>query len=209
MNTIGKISNAWGGNTQKLGAWMDLLIQFVLTGEPVPTTISSLVQRWGVSQGTAKALVNEMIDMGVLDVVEEDKRGVRFVNVQTPHEMPFARIVFLGEAPPEAPERKPRGRRRIEYTPLFLEAFKLHPRGSKQRAFSYWQVQIAEKGKTEEELLTAVKALAEWYKRQGTEQRYQKHLATFLSPNEDYVDEQEKAPPPEDDGTEALQEGLV
>lgn len=94
--------------------------------------------------------------------------------------------VPTGAETPEAPPAEKK--KESKYTTDFDEFWAAYPRNvDKGNAFKKYQTRVKE-GFSPEELLTAAKNYALQCKREGTEQRYIKHAATFLSDTRPFLD---------------------
>lgn len=74
-----------------------------------------------------------------------------------------------------------------EYTPAFEAFWSHYPRKKeKRKAFAAWKTRLREPDVTEELLIICAQNYATFVKREGTEERYIKHGATFLGPSKPY-----------------------
>jgi len=92
--------------------------------------------------------------------------------------------------------KKSKEKQTCVYDPHFEKFWTVYPRKvEKQRAYRCWKIRIREglsEGLTTEDLVgdlvDAAKNYARECQRQGTQQRYIKHAATFLGPDKPYLD---------------------
>lgn len=180
-----QLERAWlklRGNLTRLGAWLELWLEREITGGPVVVSKTAKAKEWGMMFKTVTSVLSDLEEAGVITKVGDGPKGQTIYEVTPPLRQP-AEAVVVTSTPPAV---KVKGK--FEYTEEFLTAWAIHPRGSKQKAFAYWKAQL--ESRSAEELTKAIQSLADFYERQETEQQYQKHLSTFLSPNEEYVEQQ-------------------
>lgn len=101
-----------------------------------------------------------------------------------PQDVPQETAVVIEKPPEKPPEKK----KESKYTTDFDEFWSVYPRNvDKGNAYKKYQARVKE-GYSPAELLEAAKNYALQCKREGTEQRFIKHAATFLSDARPFLD---------------------
>ncbi len=107
---------------------------------------------------------------------------------ESPADGPAENSQTAGKGSKKVPEKPPEGEEKPKYAPEFDVFWEVYPRKKdKGGAYKKYRARINE-GFSPEELLTAAKNYSAQCKREGTEERYIKHAATFLSDTRPFTD---------------------
>lgn len=189
-------------------AWVDLLllanhkdVETIFDYKPLTikrgqylTSVRKLSRRWGWGKDKTLKYLRLLESLKMISKDSDSRRTLLTIEKYDDYQcdpdtgQTQTRTVSRQSADTLPPQTKNEKNEKNKYICSFDAFWEVYPRkNDKSRAYKCYMSRLKD-GYTEDQLLTACKNYAEECKKNGTEQKYIKHGATFLSVNEPFLD---------------------